>query len=116
MNNDHDILAKNDKNGGSTLSHEIIERMTRMEHKLDSYAQAHSEALVKMAHTEEKILRLLDNDREKTKWISSLQERVVELEKTRTENSAISRRFERFLWILLNLSMAGGAAYFAGKM
>lgn len=85
----------------------VIQRLDRLERKMDDV----SRVLVEIARTEERVVRLMEADNEKTKWLRSLQDRVVELEKQNSQAEAVSRRVERFFWILFTAGVGAAVAY-----
>jgi len=102
MNTRHDTLEQNEEPRGPKLEHQIISRLDRLEKKMDDLGLA----LVNLARTEERVIRLMESDNEKTKWLRDVQNKVVELEKREGERGAISRRVERGIWAAITAAFA----------
>lgn len=85
----------------------VIQRLDRLEKKMDDV----SRILFEIAKTEERVVRLMEADNEKTRWLRTLQDRVVELEKHNSQADAISRRVERFFWILFTAGVGAAIAF-----
>ena len=81
--------------GFGELEQVIITRLDRLESKMDKMA----EAVIALARTEERVIRLMEADGKKTEWLKELQDRVNTLEKNEAETNAVSRRVERVFWI-----------------
>lgn len=101
-------LEKNetDSKGPNTLENQILQRLDRLEKKVDRLG----EALIEIAKTEERVIRLMESDNEKTKWLRALQDRVVDLEKKDAEEKAVSRRVERAIWAFITAAFSIAAA------
>lgn len=106
MNTRRDTLEENEAPRGPKLEHQILSRLDRLERKMDDLGLA----LVNLARTEERVIRLMESDNEKTKWLRELQNKVVDLEKGEAEKSAISRRVERGIWAAITSAFAIAAA------
>ena len=102
---------KQNKASGETLENQILQRLDRLETKMDDLGKA----LLELAKTEERVIRLMEADDKKTDWLVSLQDRIVDLEKERAESSAVARRIERIIWLIITAGLSGVIAYYFSK-
>lgn len=95
--------------GHDPVVSQLMSQMNRIEGKVDSMQTA----LVSMARTEERVVRLMEADQKKTEWVLGLQNRVSELEKSEIGSKAISTRIERAAWIFVTVLLTALAGWIA---
>lgn len=86
---------------GSAMLKHLTTQMDRIETKVDTMQAA----IVQMAKTEERVVRLMESDTKKTEWILELQDKVIKLEKDQVGRNAIVSRVERVLWVGLTAAL-----------
>jgi len=80
---------------------QIVNRLDRVEKKLDEIGRA----MVEIAKTEERVVRLIEENQEFNRCLHKIQERVASLEKDNIKNGQFSRSIERAIWIMFTAAI-----------
>lgn len=110
MNNDnetnHHYEEMNDKQFDS-----ITQRMDRMESKLDKI----TDALIQLARTEERMIKLEEERKSIRKQVDIQHEQIIEIQKNVLNNSRLGDTFYKVIWIVIAaLCTAWIASMFVG--